>query len=118
MDKKRDKEKVLLQNIKEFLEKAEESKNDSAYNSAVTLFFKALAVLIDLFLLRKEGFIPSNHTERFRILESKYSFLYSILDKDFPIYQDSYRLNLNKKYVEVIENDFKEVIKFTGIKLD
>lgn len=113
-----EKEKALLENIREFFKKAEEAKKDGAYNSAVTLFFKAIAVLVDLFILKKEGLIPSNHAERFRILETKYPFLYSVLDKGFPIYQNSYRLKLNKKYVEILENDFKEALKFTGIKLD
>jgi hypothetical protein len=143
----------LIENIKEYVAKAEESKIDS-YNVAVTLYFKAIAVLIDLFIFEKEGYIPSNHqkndghlalkgevwnspsflgfskdyalkcvaltfenNERFRLLESKYLFLYKILDKDFPIYQRSYRTKLTKEYVEVLEDDFKEVVRFTGIKI-
>ncbi len=111
-------EKELFENVKEFFKKAEESKKDNAYNSAVTLYFKAIAVLIDLFILRKEGYIPSNHAERFNLLERKYPLLYEILDKNFSIYQQSYRLKLTKNYVEVLESDFKKVIEFTGIKFD
>lgn len=107
----------LLNNVKEFIKKARESENDS-FNVAVTLYFKAIAVLIDLFVLKKEGFIPSNHTERFRLLEKKYSLLYTILDKDFPIYQNSYRISIKKEFVEVLKNDFKKVVEFTGIKVD
>lgn len=106
----------LLGNIKEYLAKAKESEKDS-YNVAVTLYFKAIVVLIDFFIFEKEDFIPSNHNERFRILETKYKFLYKILDKDFPIYQRSYRTKLTKEHVEVLKNDFKEVIKFTDIKI-
>jgi len=109
---------ILEENIKEYLKEAKKAKKNLAYNSAVTLLFKALAVLVDLFILKKEGFIPSNHSERFRLLESKHQLLYKILDKDFPVYQRSYRLKLTKKHVEVFENDFKTVAKFTGIKLD
>lgn len=111
-------EKDLLDNIREFKKKAEESEREGSYNVAATLFFKAIAVLIDLFILQKEGHIPSNHNERFRILESKYPLLYRILDKDFPIYQNSYRTKLDKKYVAVLKNDLQEIIKFTGIKID
>lgn len=109
-------ETFLLENINEFTKKAKEAKEDSAFNTAVTLYFKAIAVLIDLFLLRKEGVIPSNHTSRFRLLESKYPLLYSILDKDFPVYQQSYKLKLGKEYAEVLENDLQKIIKFTQIK--
>lgn len=111
-------EEILKENIKEYLKEAEKAKKDFAYNSATTLFFKAIAVLIDLFILKNEGFIPSNHTERFRLLELKYPLLYKILDKDFPVYQNSYRLKLTKKHAEVLENDFKKVAEFTSIKLD
>jgi len=111
-------ERFLRENIKEFLLKAKESKSDRAYNSAVTLFFKAIAVAIDLFLLKKEGFIPSNHAKRFRILEEKYDLLYKILDKDFSIYQRSYKLRLTKEYAEVLENDLREVIRFTKININ
>lgn len=109
---------ILEENIREYLKEAEKAKKNLAYNSAVTLLFKALAVLIDLFILEKEGFIPSSHNERFRLLESKYSLLYKILDKDFPIYQRSYRLKLTKMHAEVLEDDFREVVKFTDIKFD
>lgn len=111
-------ENILLENVREFSKKAAEAKNDRAYNSAVTLYFKAIAVLIDLYLFKNEGSIPSNHAERFRILESKYPLLYSVLDKNFSVYQQSYRLKLNKKYVEVLENDFRKILKFTGIELN
>jgi len=108
----------LLNNTKEYLKEAKESKEKGSYNTAITLFFKAIAVLIDLFILEKEGFIPSNHNERFRLLESKHPFLYKILDKDFPVYQNSYRTKLTKSHAEVLENDFKQTVKYTGIKID
>ena len=112
-----EKEKFLIENAKEFLGKAKEADKDKAYNSAVTLYFKAIAVLIDLFILRKEGFIPSNHTERFRLLERKYPILYRIMDKDFPLYQKSYRLRMSKEYAEVLRKDAERVIGFTGIEI-
>jgi len=112
-----DEEIILTDNVKEFMHGARKALEDKEYNSAVTLYFKAIAVLIDLFILRKEGFIPSNHNERFRLLEKKYPFLYAILDKDFPIYQQSYRLKLTKDYAEVLANDFKKTVGFTGIKI-
>lgn len=111
-------ENILLQNIREFTIAAKREKEGGSFNSASTLFFKALAVSIDLFILKKEGYIPSNHTQRFKLLKDKYSALYQILDKDFPIYQDSYRLKISKQLVEVLEDDFKKIIELTGIKIN
>ena len=70
------KENDLRENVEEFLKEGKRALKDQSYNSAVTLFFKAIAVMADLHLLKKEGFIPSNHTHRFRILEEKYKDIY------------------------------------------
>lgn len=86
---------MLLENVREFVRDAQRAKENASFNSAATLFFKALAVSIDLFILKKEGFIPSNHAERFRLLKESYIELYRIMDKDFPVYQDSYRLKMS-----------------------
>lgn len=111
-------ENILLQNIKEFVRAAEREKVNGSFNSAATLYFKALAVLVDLFILKKKGYIPSNHNARFRLLEAEYPLLYKVLDKDFPIYQDSYRLKVSKQLVEVLENDLKKIVEFTGIEVN
>jgi len=107
----------LLGNIREFLREANKAKDGKAFNSAVTLLFKAIAVTADLFLLEREGEIPSNHAERFRILQAKYFEVYKILDKTFPIYQQSYKTKMSKEYVNEIENEFKKLIKFTEISI-
>jgi hypothetical protein len=111
-------EEFLIENIKEFVGEAKEAKLNKAYNSSVTLFFKALAVSCDLYILRKEGFIPKNHTERFEILRAKYKDIYQILNKDFPVYQQSYRLKLGKEYAQVLEKDAKKLIKITEINIE
>lgn len=111
-------EETLLENVKEFVKEARKAKEDRAFNSATTLFFKALAVSMDLFILKKEGFIPSNHNERFRLLKEKYPSFYRIMDKDFPLYQDSYRLKMSKQMVEVLEHDVNEVAQTAGISLN
>lgn len=111
-------EDFLIENIKEFVREAKGAKLNQAHNSSVTLFFKALAVICDLYILRKEGFIPKNHTERFEILRTKYKEIYQILNKDFPVYQQSYRLKLEKEYSEVLEDDVKRLIKITRINIE
>ncbi len=59
---------------------------ESSFNSAVTLFFKGLTVLIDLMIYKKTGSILNNHSQRFRILEENCPEVYTILDRDFSIY--------------------------------
>ena len=111
-----DQNHTLLGNAREFLKEARQAKINGSYNSATTLFFKAIAVLVDLFILKKEGFIPSNHTERFKLLKEKYIEIYRIMDKDFPVYQDSYRLKITKQTAEVLEKDVEEITKLTRIE--
>lgn len=110
-------EEFLIENIREFVKEGKEAKLNGSYNSSVTLFFKALAVSCDLHILRKEGVIPKNHTERFEILRTKYKEIYQILNKDFPVYQQSYRLKLGKEYAEVLEEDAKKLIKIAKINI-
>ena len=68
-----EKEKVLIENIEEYYELGIEAFIRKKYNSATTLFFKAIATLCDLYILKKEGIIPSSHSKRFKILKDKYS---------------------------------------------
>lgn len=110
-------EQFLLENIKEFVKEAKEAKINKSYNSSVTPFFKAIAVIADLHILKNEGFIPKNHTERFDILKLKFNQVYQILNKDFPVYQQSYRLKLGKEYTDVLENDLKRLIEITKIDI-
>lgn len=105
-------------NIKEFYNDGNEALKRSSYNSAASLFFKALAVLADWHLFKQEGFIPKSHTERFRLLEQKYREVYLLLDKDFPSYQDSYNLVLTKEAAEVLKEDVQRLAKKVGFILD
>ncbi|MBU1129347.1 MAG: hypothetical protein KJ949_01825 [Nanoarchaeota archaeon] len=107
----------LFSNAKEYFEDAIYSKNKKNYNSAVTLFFKAISSLADLYLLMKKGKIPSNHSERFKILRELNFEIYNILDKDFPFYQESYRTKLNLEVVKIFENDFRKILKIVGIRI-
>lgn len=108
-------EKILIENIKEFYQNGIETEKRFQYNTATTLFFKALAVLGDLYIFRKEGKIPNNHAERFRILEEKYFEIYKLLDKDFLFYQNSYKIKLNKDPCEVLRKDVEQLLKILAI---
>ncbi len=104
-----EKDQILLENVREYVQEANEALEKKHYNSAVTLYFKALAVLTDWYILKKRGIIPSNHSERFQILREEYPEVYALLDKDFPIYQNSYKLKLDLNYALVLKNDFKRL---------
>ena len=104
-------EKELKENIEEFKSSAIIAEEKGNYNVSATLFFKALAVLSDLYIFKKQGKIPSSHSERFRILETEYPEIYLILDKDFPFYQQSYRMKLTKEISEVLKEDVNKLIE-------
>lgn len=74
---------IIKKNFEEYLEIAEYSMGKKKFNSAVTLYYKALVELCDLELLDKTDKIGSNHTERFRLLESNSPELYNISSKMF-----------------------------------
>lgn len=112
------KEEILAKNIREFYSDGEDALKRKSYNSSASLFFKALAVLADWHILKKEGFIPKSHTERFRLLEQKYTEIYFLLDKDFPSYQDSYTLLLTKETAEVLKKDVQRLAEKVGFNLD
>lgn len=113
-----EKGELLVKNIKEFYSEGEHALGRKAYNSAASLFFKALAVLTDWYLLKKEGFIPKSHTDRFRLLQQKYPDIYNILDKDFPVYQESYDLILTREAAEELKNDIRMLAKKVEFKMD
>lgn len=50
------------------------------YTSATILYFKTLFAIQDLMLLRKIGYEPKSHTERFRILKKEIPESYQTLD--------------------------------------
>ncbi len=111
------KEEILEKAGREYYESAEDDLNKDRYNSAVVLYFKALATFSDLFLLKEMGKSPSSHNERFRITEEKFTDIYDLLDKDFPFYQDSYTKIMSKELAEVIKNDAETVAEKAKVKL-
>src|SRR3989338_10154693 len=109
-----EKEEILKENSAEYVEFGERALKENRFNSATTLFFKAISAEVDLFILKKEGFVPSSHTQRFRIVQEKYPEIYEIIDKDFPFYQDSYTKKMNKEIVEIFKEDVERIRKIIG----
>ena len=110
-------EDILINNAKEYFKNALEAQTKNEFNTAVTLFFKVMTALCDLFILRKEGSIPSSYANRFRILEARYKELYDLIDKDFPFYQESYKTRLTKEVSLILFEDVKKISKIVGIDL-
>lgn len=110
-----EKKDILIENFNEYFNLGLEAFKQKKYNSATTLFFKAIAALSDLYILRKEGFVPSSHANRFRILEEKHPEIYKIADRDFPFYQDSYTKKLGKESAELLKEDVEKLKKILGI---
>ncbi|MFH1849359.1 MAG: hypothetical protein ABH879_04175 [archaeon] len=99
---------ILTENVEEYYSEANKALKNQKWNTATTLYFKAMAALCDLFLLKKEGSIPRSYTHRFRILE-KYKEVYNIIDKDFPFYQDSYTHRMDKETAELLKEDVDRI---------
>lgn len=110
-----EKEKNLRDNILEYYELGLLAYKSKKYNSATTLFFKAIAALCDLYIYEKEGKIPSSHSNRFRLLEERYKDLYLIADRDFPFYQDSYTQRMDEEAARLLKEDAEQLKKKIGI---
>ena len=110
-----EKEGILKENFYEYYNLGVSAFKQGKYNSATTLFFKAIVALCDIYILRKEGHVPSSHSDRFRILEEKFRDIYNIMDRDFPFYQDSYTKKMDKESAELIKDDIEKIKKMLGI---
>ena len=108
-EEKNELKETLIKNAKEYYKNALNAENKQEYNTSVTLFFKALSALCDIYILIKEDKIPSSHSERFRILEFKYPEIYKVINKDFPFYQDSYKSRLNKEVSDMLKEDVENL---------
>lgn len=109
--------KIFIENAKEYYKNAVEAEGKKEYNTSITLYFKAISALCDIYILINEKKLPSNHAERFRILELKYPNIYKIIDKNFPFYQDSYRTRLTKEVSFMFKNDTKRLFEILDIRI-
>jgi len=107
----------LISNAREYFRNALSAQKRREYNTSVTLFFKTLSALADLYLLEKENQIPSSHSERFRIMQERYPEIYKFLDKNFPFYQNSYKSKLNLEVSKIFENDCRKIFELIKIRI-
>ncbi len=104
-------ENLLESNALEYYRNGIVAEKRGEYNTSVTLFFKVIATLCDLQILRDKGSFPSNHSQRFRILEKEYPDLYLKIDNDFRLYQTSYRLKMDKNTSGVLKHDVEALFE-------
>jgi hypothetical protein len=110
-----EKEKILTENFNEYFSLAMDAYNKKKFNAATTLFFKSIVVLCDLYILKKEGVVPSSHSNRFRIMQERYQVLYKIADRDFPFYQDSYTKKMDEETAKLLKEDAESIKQIVGI---
>ncbi len=102
---------IITKNFKEYKEIAEYSFNKEKYNSAVTLYYKALVELCDIDLLNKLKVIGANHTERFEMLKTVSPKLFKISSKIFRFYRDSYNKEISQTVAELVKSEVQNAEK-------
>jgi len=107
-------EKDLLLNFQEFFESAEKELKEGRYNSAVSSYFKAIAILCDWQIYKERRVLPKNHTERFHFVKLYFTEAYFQLSPLFKKYTDSYNLRLSKEDALILKENvekFKKLFK-------
>ena len=104
-------ERELISNINNFNDSANLVYKRGDYTSAAILYFKALFSIFDLIIFREKGFVPKDHSERFRILENDFLEQYNFLDRNFSIYQNSYRTSIKKEDCDIAKTYAEGIIK-------
>lgn len=102
---------IIIKNFNEYFETAEYCFGKEKFNSAVTLYYKALVELCDLELSRKLNKIGINHTERFNLLEAHSPIMYNIASKLFRFYRDSYNKEISKVIAEEVKKQVENAKK-------
>ena len=108
-------EQELQAGFIEFLDGGLDEEAKGRYKLAVTAYFKAITQIADILIIRKRGFPPSNHYERFRVLEKEFPGVYKSVDGIFKTYQDTYSMPMSKESCETIKNEIREIITNGGL---
>jgi len=103
-------EQYLKNGFKEFFEGGLDEENKQRYNLAVTAYFKAITQICDIIILRKKGYAPTSHSERFRMLERDFPQIYVSVSSIFKTYQDTYSMPVTKNSCVIIKNEIKNII--------
>jgi len=109
---------TLLINVRRFWRSAEMVYKEKDYTSATILYFKCLFVLLDAIIFRNKKKTPKDHTERFQILKESLPKYYTILDKIYPVYRDTYALQIEQEKCDEVRKHVRAIAKEQGISLE
>lgn len=107
---------VVIEVTKEHVVSGIGDEKNKRYNAATSSFFKALVGLCDVFIFKKTGRFPENHTERFSQLEKQNERIYKIVRRLFRTYRYSYIRLIAREEVRSVRNGIKNVIKVGGLE--
>ena len=107
----------LIKNVKEFWNSAELVYSAKDYTSATILYFKCLFVALDVVILKGLKMTPKDHSERFRILKESFPELYTVLDKIYPIYRDTYSIRIEKEKCDEVKEHVRKIAEEQKIQL-
>ena len=103
-------EEELIANIKKFWNSAELVYNSKDYTSATILYFKCWFVLLDYVILKNKRIIPKDHSERFKILNTGFKKYYYQIDRQYPLYRQTYHSSIERTKCDNIRIIVKEII--------
>jgi len=81
---------ILKFSIIEEIEGALSEEKNKRYKNAVILYSKAIFSLCDYIIIINKLKLPSDHTERFKILDGYFPVIYRTVKKVFGKYVDTY----------------------------
>lgn len=109
-------ESDLLANALDFWNSANDDIAKKRYNPAVASLYKSLSCLCDLVLYRKIRILPSDHTNRFSLLNMHSPILYKIASSLFNLYIKSYDFRVSKEQVQQMRKGVVDVAKIASVE--
>ena len=102
---------ITQEQIKIFKKSADAVYSSGDYTSATILYFKTWFAINDYVLLKRLGYSPKDHTERFKILKREIPEDYNDLDLEFSTYRDTYLKIISKDTCDSIKRLVENAIK-------
>src|SRR3989344_2962800 len=107
--------RLIISALAEFLESAQEDESKKRIKSAITMYFKTLVEGCDFLIYSQLLKMPSNHSDRFVILEKFFPEIYSELSPLFKIYRKTYSQKVRSEDLIKVKNGTINLIKKTEI---
>ena len=111
-------EEELFENVKEYWRGAERLFKDGDFNSAASLYFKAIVAICDYEIFKKQTLFVNNHDHRFRILRINFPEVYERVSRLFSTYTRGYRARLGRADAAEMRRGAVEIAKPFGLELD